>query len=117
MPTLPSDGRLTNEEVARVIEWARTALRLTYAEIGSMVRAEADAVAQWHQRFAMPMSGSLRPLQALADLRARLEAIFPDEPEVAVSWLQAPVPALRGEAPLNVIRRGKISRVLDCLPR
>ena len=99
----------------RAIEWARTALGLTNAEIGAAVGASERTVIRWLQQAHPPRREHRTRIEKLNELRHLLTSIFGDDEKAAQEWLHEPVPALRGRTPLSLIITGQIDDVIGVL--
>lgn len=103
----------------RAIEWARTALGLSYAEIGDAIGASERTVIRWAQQSHPPRREHREQIEKLNELRQLLTTIFGDSAgdnaTVAQEWLHEPVPMLRGRTPMSLIVKGQIDDVLGVL--
>lgn len=99
----------------RAIEWARTALGLSYAEVGGAVGASERTVIRWTQRSHPPRREHRDRIEKLNELRQLLTTLFGDNATAAQEWLHEPVPMLRGRTPLSLIVRGQVDDVIGVL--
>lgn len=91
----------------------RRVFGVSQAEIARMLGTTPRTVSRWRTTSAAhvkPRPAAARSLRDLARLRWLLETDL--GVERAASWLRAPSPALRGQAPLDALLAGETERVL-----
>lgn len=99
----------------RAIEWARSALGLTNAEIGTALGASERTVIRWAQQANPPRREHRERIEKLNELRHLLSSVFGDDEDATREWLHEPIPALRGRTPLSLIVRGQMDDVIGLL--
>lgn len=99
----------------RTIDWARTVLGLSYAEVGSAIGASERTVIRWAQQRHPPRREHRDRIEKLNELRQLLTAIFGDGVAAAQEWLHEPVPMLRGRTPLSLVVQGQLDDVVGVL--
>jgi uncharacterized protein (DUF2384 family) len=113
-PVATTALELQKKAAADTIAWAHDALALAFAEIGRAVEADERTVRRWHGREVLPRRAHQAKLEALRDLRHLLGEVFASEAEAA-EWLHTPLRAFRGQTPISVIRRGRLTAVVEAL--
>lgn len=98
----------------RAIGWARSALGLTNAEIGTALGASERTVIRWAQQANPPRREHRDRIEKLNELRHVLSSVFKED-DAAREWLHEPVPALRGRTPFSLIVRGQMDDVIGLL--
>ena len=99
----------------RAIEWSRTALGLSYAEVGGAIGASERTVIRWAQHSHPPRREHRDRIEKLNELRQLLTTIFGANATAAQEWLHEPVPMLRGRTPLSLIVQGQLDDVIGVL--
>lgn len=99
----------------RVIEWARTALGMSYAEVGGAIGASERTVIRWAQQSHPPRREHRDRIERLNELRQLLATVFGDDGTAAQEWLHEPVPMLRGRTPMSLIVKGQLDEVIGVL--
>lgn len=95
------------------IEDAHDLLGLTYKEIAAALNADESTLHRWRSGEAEPTPVYLGRLEALGELVSELMGTV--SREGAREWLRTEVPALDGETPRDLLRRGKIEPVTRVL--
>ena len=94
----------------------RRVFGVSQAEIASILGTTPRTVSRWRSTSAAhvaPRPGAARSLRELAQLRWLLETEVGEG--ASRRWLRAPNPALRGQAPLDVLLSGDRARVLGLI--
>jgi uncharacterized protein (DUF2384 family) len=99
----------------RAIEWARTALGLSYAEVGGAVGASERTVIRWAQQSHPPRREHRDRIEKLNELRQLLTTTFGPNETAAQEWLHEPVPMLRGRTPMSLVVQGQLDDVIGVL--
>ncbi|MFN2432787.1 MAG: antitoxin Xre/MbcA/ParS toxin-binding domain-containing protein [Gemmatimonadota bacterium] len=99
-------------------DWNRTqrVLGLSWREVAAMLDTTERSLYRWKAGAVEPNPAHLRRLRALQDLTGLLDRFFGSREEVR-SWLAAPVPALGGRPPIELLRRGRVEEVQEVLGR
>jgi transcriptional regulator with XRE-family HTH domain len=103
------------KNTARTIEWARSALGLSYAEVAGATGASERTVIRWAQQSHPPRRQHRQRIEKLNELRQLLASLFGPNATTAREWLHDAVPSLRGRTPLSLIVQGQIDDVLGAL--
>lgn len=108
--------RLEAQSVAQIVEWARQALGLTYADVARLAGATVRSAQRWGDvnDLTIPAGEHRDRVTQLRDLKRLLDQTFPTEND-AIEWLHRPVPLLEGRRPIDAIRIGDIDRVVGVL--
>lgn len=108
--------RLEAQSVAEIIEWVRSALGLTYADVALLAGATVRSAQRWGDinDTTVPAGAHRDRLAQLRDLKRLLEQTFPSE-NAALEWVHRPVPLLEGRRPIDVIQIAEIDRVVSVL--
>ncbi len=99
----------------RAIEWARTALGMSYIEVGGAIGASERTVIRWVQQSHPPRREHRERIEKLNELRQLLATIFGDDATATQEWLHEPVPMLRGRTPMSLIVKGQLDDVIGVL--
>lgn len=99
----------------RAIEWARTYLGLTNAEVGAAVGASERTVIRWVQQTHPPRREHRTRIEKLNELRHLLGSVFGDDDDAAREWMHEPVPALRGRTPFSLVISAQMDDVIGLL--
>ena len=99
----------------RAIEWARSALGLSYAEVGAALGASERTVIRWAQQSHSPRREHRDRIEKLNELRQLLTTVFGGDSTATLEWLHEPVPMLRGRTPLSLIVKGQLDDVIGVL--
>ena len=115
MPAIAA-RRLEARSVAEIIEWTRTALGLTYRDVGMLAGAATRTAQRWGDADdpTVPSREHRAKLGQLRDLKRLLASAFPEE-SVALEWLHREVPLLDARRPIDLIRRGELGPVVEVL--
>jgi len=105
---------LAQRHAAAVIDWARSELGLTIAQVAAAIGASERTVARWVAGEAVPSPRHRARLEDLGEMRHLLDAVFENR-DAALEWLHASLPALRGRTPVGELARGQRERVLEVL--
>ena len=100
----------------RTLERVRDKLQLDWADIAAALSVDQSTVYRWRHGEAAPRPMALSRLAQLEELMELMQRIFAG-PDLAREWLnQARPDALGGhQTPLEVMRTGRIDRVLRVL--
>ena len=99
---------------AGIVGWAHGVLGLSFEEIGAAVGADERTVRRWRSAEVAPRGRHQARLDELVELRHLLGEVFPGAREAA-EWLETPVRAFRGHAPIAMLRRGRLASVVEAL--
>lgn len=97
------------------IEDAHTLLGLTYKQIAAALTADESTLHRWRGGEAEPSPVYVGRLEALREFVSEL--LDTVTAEGAREWLEADVPALDGERPLDLLARGRIEPLTRLLLR
>jgi len=97
------------------IEDAHDLLGLTYKEIAAALRADESTLHRWRAGDAEPTPVYVGRLEALGELVSELLGTVTQEG--ARQWLDTEVPALDGQSPRDLLRRGQIEPLTRTLLR
>lgn len=91
-------------------------LGLEWAEIAATVGVDQSTLYRWRQRESSPRPMALSRLAQLNELLELLRRMFAG-PDLARDWLRRSKPAMLGgsKTPLEVMREGRVDRVLTLL--
>lgn len=106
---------LESQNAARTIEWARSALGLSYAEVAGATGASQRTVIRWAQQTHPPRRQHRQRIEKLNELRQLLASLFGTNATTAREWLHDAVPSLRGRTPMSLIVQGQIDDVIGAL--
>ena len=99
----------------RAIEWVRTALGMSYVEVGDAVGASERTVIRWAQQSHPPRREHRERVEKLNELRQLLASVFGDDATGMQEWLHEPVPMLRGRTPMSLVVQGQLDDVIGVL--
>lgn len=91
-------------------------LRLEWADLAAILGVDQSTLWRWRRRESQPRPLAQSRLAQLAELREMLRRLFAG-PDLARDWLHTARPEMLGgaETPLDVMRAGRIDRVLTVL--
>lgn len=114
--TATAARRLEARSVAEIIDWARTALGLTYRDLGTLAGATTRTAQRWGDArdLTVPSGEHRAKIEQLRDLKRLLASTFSNE-DVALEWLHREVPLLAHRRPIDLIRRGELEPVVEVL--
>lgn len=100
----------------RVLDRLHEQLRLDWADIAAALSVDQSTVYRWRAGEAAPRRMALSRLAQLDDLMQLMQKVFAG-PDLARVWLREAMPEALGnqQTPLEVIRAGRIDRVLTVL--
>lgn len=111
MPTIAA----TCPDVAHLDE-TRAQLQLGWEDLAAILGVDQATLWRWRHGEAKPRPLALSRMQQFAELTELLRRLFAG-PDVAREWLKGATPESLGgtETPLDVLRAGRIDRVLTLL--
>ncbi|MGI8546793.1 MAG: antitoxin Xre/MbcA/ParS toxin-binding domain-containing protein [Gemmatimonadaceae bacterium] len=109
--------RVESQSTADIVNWVRTQFGLTHEQIGILVGVTARSAQRWSDAGnpTVPVGPHRAKIEQLRDLRRLLEHSFPSNIDAALQWLHAPVPLLEGRRPIDLIKQGRMDRVISVL--
>jgi transcriptional regulator with XRE-family HTH domain len=105
-----TEAAATNE----VLDWLHEALGLTWPEVARALGADRRTIDRWRRGRGAPNAEHRHSLADIHDLRQLLGLVFPDD-DSSQDWLHDPVPFFHGDAPISLIRGGRIDDVVGVL--
>jgi transcriptional regulator with XRE-family HTH domain len=99
----------------RYVEEAHDALGLTYRQLAAAIGADESTLHRWRSGESEPRSVFLSRMDALHEFQQELFDTV--TPRAAREWLRAPVPALDGRRPLDLLEEGRIEPLTRLLMR
>ena len=99
----------------RYVEDAHDALGLTYRQLAAALGADESTLHRWRAGESAPRSIFLSRMDALRELQQELLETM--NADAARAWLQAPVPALDGRRPAELLESGRIEPLTRLLIR
>jgi hypothetical protein len=116
--SLPGEPMATSNREARAVndtlDWAHEILTLDWTEVAAAVEVDRRTICRWRRGLSAPSREQRERIDDMRELRFLLETVLP-EPDVRLEWLHCSVPALRGETPVSVIKRGRVLDVMGVL--
>lgn len=103
------------KNAARTMEWARSALGLSYAELAGATGASERTVIRWAQQTHPPRREHRLRIEKLNELRQLLASLFGPNATTAREWLHDAAPSLRGRTPMSLIVQGQVGDVIGAL--
>ncbi|HEU4884341.1 MAG TPA: antitoxin Xre/MbcA/ParS toxin-binding domain-containing protein [Longimicrobium sp.] len=99
----------------RYVEQAHDALGLTYRQLAAAIGADESTLHRWRSGESEPRSVFLSRMDALHEFQQELFDLVP--PGTAREWLRAPMPALDGRRPVELLDEGRIETLTRLLMR
>ncbi|MES3034944.1 MAG: MbcA/ParS/Xre antitoxin family protein [Gemmatimonadota bacterium] len=105
---------LERNAAAEVVCWVRDQLRFSDVDIGAAVHADQRTVRRWSEGRVAPRGCYRDKIEQLRSLKHLLIAVF-GTGEAAATWMNVPLPALRGRTPGAAFRAGRVTQLIDML--
>lgn len=102
------------EFAEKSIGLAEEELDMTKTDIGQALGADRKTLDRWIRRQSSPSPKYRKILEELNHLRFLVSESFRSA-EDRLSWLHTPSRAFQGRTPVDTIRRGRLSEVVDYL--
>ncbi len=99
---------------ASLVNWARESLALSVDEIAATLGASPRSVSRWVALEVPPSIEYRERIERLSELRHLLGSVFKDD-KSRVTWMNSPMPALRGRSPVAALRKQSWDEVLGIL--
>lgn len=97
------------------VEDAHHVLGLTYRQLAAALGADESTLHRWRSGESAPRTIFLSRMDALHEMQQELLDTMP--PDAARAWLAAPVPALDGKRPVDLLEQGRIEPLTRLLMR
>jgi hypothetical protein len=98
-----------------MLERVRSKLELEWIDLAQIVGVDQSTLYRWRQGESSPRPIAMSRLVQLGELMEMLKRLFAG-PDLARQWLKSAKPeSLNGDTPLDVMRKGRIDRVLTLL--
>jgi uncharacterized protein (DUF2384 family) len=97
------------------VQWSHDVLELTWEEVADILGTTSRTLQRWREQGTTPLRENAERVEKLDELRFWLEAVFEGDWERARSWLNTRVMDLRGKAPMELIRRRRLDKVIELL--
>lgn len=97
------------------VAWAHDALELRWEEVADILGTTSRTLQRWRQHGATPAREHAERVQKLDELRFWLETVFNGEGDQAREWLHTRLLDLHGKAPMEVIRQGRLEKIIEFL--
>jgi transcriptional regulator with XRE-family HTH domain len=114
MAITPAIARLEQKAAVDTIEGAREAFGLNYVELARALGVDRRTVLRYRKRTAVPSPRVQARMEKLRDTHHLLELVFVDR-DSRLEWLYGSVPLVRGQRPIDLMRKGELDEVLAVL--
>jgi uncharacterized protein (DUF2384 family) len=98
----------------KAILMANKNLGLNFSEVASALGVDPRTVYRYKSHENAPTPDVRDKLGKLREISQLLDEVFADQ-DAWMSWLYTEVPALRGQIPIDVIRKGELDEVISIL--
>ncbi|MES3034948.1 MAG: antitoxin Xre/MbcA/ParS toxin-binding domain-containing protein [Gemmatimonadota bacterium] len=99
---------------AEVVGWVRDELGFRYVDISAALHASQRTVRRWSEGRVAPRGADRDTIEKLGELKQFLIAVF-GTGEAAATWMNLPLPALRGRTPGLAFRAARVAQLIDLL--
>jgi uncharacterized protein (DUF2384 family) len=114
MATAPAIARLEQKAALETIEGAHEALGLNYVELARALGIDRRTVLRYRKQTVVPSPRVQARMEKLRDIHHLLEQVFGDH-DSQLEWLYGSVPLVRGQRPIDLLRKGELEEVLAIL--
>lgn len=114
MATAPAIARLEQKAALETIEGAHEALGLNYVELARALGVDRRTILRYRQQRVVPSPRVQARMEKLRDIHHLLEQVFTDR-DSQLEWLYGSAPLVRGQRPIDLVRKGELGEVLAIL--
>jgi transcriptional regulator with XRE-family HTH domain len=114
MVTAPAIARLEQKAAIETIESAREAFGLNYVELARSLGVDRRTVLRYRKRTVVPSRRAQARMEKLRDIHRLLELVLGDR-DSQLEWLYGSAPLVRGQRPIDLMRKGELDEVLAVL--
>jgi uncharacterized protein (DUF2384 family) len=98
----------------KIILIANKILGLNFNEVASALGVDPRTLCRDKNRESTPTPDVRDRLKKMREISKLLEEVFSDQ-DSWMAWLSTEVPALKGQIPINVVRKGELDEVISIL--
>lgn len=106
--------RLERKTARETVENARETFGLPYTELADALDVDRRTLLRYRKESHAPSPRVREQLAKVREIRYLLQEVFESE-EAAKEWLYSPVPMIRDRTPIDLIRSGRLDRVIEIL--
>ncbi|MDA2921127.1 MbcA/ParS/Xre antitoxin family protein [Desulfobacterota bacterium AH_259_B03_O07] len=106
--------RIEKRVAGQTIENAQKAFGLKYVELASALGVDRRTLLRYRRNLSVPSEKVRARMGKIREIRHLMEEVFKGS-EAQLEWLYSPVPLLRGQRPIDLMRKGKLDEVLSVL--
>jgi uncharacterized protein (DUF2384 family) len=114
MVIAPAIARLEQKAAMETVEGAHEALGLNYVELARALGVDRRTVLRYRKQTVVPSRRAQARMEKLRDIHRLLEQVFGDR-DSQLEWLYGSVPLVRGQRPIDLMRKGELEEVLAIL--
>jgi hypothetical protein len=100
---------------SEVLSWMKENLSLSWGQVAQYFDASPRTVQRWRAGETEPSERNAATLDEIDELRWWVGRVFEHDPKAGAEWLTSRQVGFHGKAPVHLVMRGEVRRVIGVL--